>query len=213
VVSVLERPWSVRLSCPRARSRLNVQLDEHSPAYTKLGTACLHAYLRGLEAIEKRDGGVTVETPKVPQAGANAVSASGTLREALEGWKKHRARPPRTVFEFSRSVDMFIQLLGDIAVMDIRRKHALEFRKALQDVPRFRKGDLLEATLSTQAAWGREHPEAQKITAATINKQLGAVQSVCIWANDCESAHNIDPTLGRSIKDVLCRSAFGSHAE
>jgi integrase len=34
------------------------------------------------------------------------------------------------------------------------------------------------------AEWGRQNPQAAKITAATVNKQLGAVQAVCLWAHD-----------------------------
>jgi hypothetical protein len=37
---VLEATWA-----------FNIELDEHSPAYIKLGTACLHSYLRAFEAI------------------------------------------------------------------------------------------------------------------------------------------------------------------
>jgi integrase len=79
---------------------------------------------------------------------------------------------------------MFIQLNGNLPVVAIRKKHALDYRRALQEVPKLRKGALLVAPLPAQAEWGREHPDEPKITAATINKQLGAVQSVCIWAND-----------------------------
>ena len=86
--------------------------------------------------------------------------------------------------EFGRSVEMFVQLHGNMPVAAIRKKHALEYRKALQDVPRLRIGELLRAALPVQSAWGREHPEEPRITAATINKQLGGVQSVCIWAHD-----------------------------
>lgn len=170
---VLEAMWA-----------FNVELNEHSPSYIKLATACLHSYLRGLEAIEKRDAGITVETPVVAVPGAAATADGGTLQDALDGWKRHRIRPKRTVDEFSRSVEMFIQLHGNMSVAGIRKKHALEYRRTLQDVPRLRQGDLLRATLPAQAEWGREHPEEPRITAATINKQLGAVQSVCIWAND-----------------------------
>ncbi|MDA9432083.1 hypothetical protein XH88_09865 [Bradyrhizobium sp. CCBAU 51627] len=163
----------------------NIELDEHSAAYLRLGTACLHSYLRSLEDIRKRDEGITVETPTVALPSTAATTADGgTLKDALEGWKKHRARPKRTGDEFSRSVEMFIQLHGNMPVAAIKKAHALEFRKALQDVPRQRTGDLLRATLPAQAAWGREHSEEPRITAATINKQLGAVQSICIWASD-----------------------------
>ena len=42
-------------------------------------------------------------------------------------------------------------------------------------VPRKRKGKLLKATLPELSAWGRDHPEAQKVSSGTVNKQLGAV--------------------------------------
>ncbi len=160
-----------------------IELDEQSPSYSKLGMASLQAYLRALEAIEKRNEGVTVETPRLAQVGPVAAPEGGTLGDALEGWERHRARPKRTVDEFGRSVKMFVQVHGNMPVVAIMKKHALEYRKALQDVPRLRKGELLRATLPAQAAWGREHPGEPKITAATINKQLGGVQSVCIWAS------------------------------
>ena len=167
-----------------ALATFNIELDEHSPAYIKLGTACLHAYLRALEAIEKRDAGFTVETPAAILPKDDTTAEGDTLQDAFAGWKRHRARPQRTLDEFERSVEMFVQLHGNMPVASIRKKHALEYRKALQDVPRRRKGELLRATLPAQAAWGREHPEEPKITAATINKQLGAVQSISVWAND-----------------------------
>lgn len=162
----------------------NVDVDVHSPAYIKLGNACLHSYIRALEDISKRDQGLTVETPPLTLPSASATAEGGTLQDALEGWKKHRARPKRTVDEFSRSVRMFIELHGNMAVVAIKKPHALAYRKALQDAPRHRTGALLKASLPVQAEWGREHAGALKITAATINKQLGAVQSVCIWADD-----------------------------
>jgi hypothetical protein len=52
----------------------------------------------------------------------------------------------------------------------------------LQNIPHKSTGKLLEAPLPELAQWGREHSEAQKITAATINKLLGGVQAVCRWA-------------------------------
>jgi len=171
---VLEAMWA-----------FNVELDEHSPAYIRLSTACLHSYMRALEDIRKRNEGTTVETPPLALPGAMTTTADGgTLQDALEGWRRHRARPKRTVDEFSRSVEMFIQLHGNMAVAAIKKKHALDYRKVLQDVPRHRTGDLLRATLPGQAEWGRAHPDEPRITAATINKQLGGVQSVCIWASD-----------------------------
>jgi integrase len=164
----------------------NIELDEHSASYIKLSTACLHSYLRALEDIKSRDEGITVETPLITALpGAKVTTAEGgTLMDALEGWKKHRARPNGTVNETSRAVTMFTQLHGNMAVAAIKKRHALEYRNALQEVPRHRTGSLLGSTLPEQAAYGREHPEVPRITAATINKQLGGVQSICVWGSD-----------------------------
>jgi hypothetical protein len=108
---------------------------------------------------------------------------------------------------------MFVQLNGNLPVVAIRKKHALNYRKALQDVPKLRKGALLLAPLPAQAEWGREHPDEPKITAATINKQLGAVQSVCVWANDNglvpDDAQWTDCITSKGVRDELRVGTFG----
>jgi hypothetical protein len=53
-------------------------------------------------------------------------------------------------------------------------------------VRRLRTGKLRDATLPELAQWGREHPEAQKIAATTINKLLGGVQAVGRWARSAD---------------------------
>jgi integrase len=69
-------------------------------------------------------------------------------------------------------------------VVQIRKSHARLFREALQQVPQRRTGKLLKASLPEIVEWGRDHPSAQKITAGTVNKLLGAVQAVAVWARD-----------------------------
>jgi integrase len=76
---------------------------------------------------------------------------------------------------------MFIDLHGDLAVAEIKRSHASEFREALMLVPRTRSGALLKAGLRELSRWGKEHPEAPKVSAGTVNKQLGAVQAIGLW--------------------------------
>jgi integrase len=162
-----------------------INLDRKSEAYRKLGTAALAAHVRGLKDIERRDAGEPVETPQAvyPLPGATVSHEGGTLRDALEGWKKERARPDETVHEYTRAVEMFIQLHGNLAVVEIKRRHALAFREAIQLVPRRRSGKLLKATLPELIAWSKEHPDAARVAAGTINKQLGALQAVCGWAH------------------------------
>jgi integrase len=41
----------------------------------------------------------------------------------------------------------------------------------------------LDAGLPELSQWGREHPEAPKVSAGTVNKQLGAVQAIAGWGH------------------------------
>jgi integrase len=163
--------------------QLNV--DRKSASYRKLGMAVLTAHVRALRDIEKRNNGEPVETPQSAYAivDAPAGERGGTLREAFEGWKKERERPEGTVHEYSRAIDMFVQMHGDLPLLDIKRSHVLRFREALQLVPtmQHRKGTLRTASLAELSDYGRQHPSIPKVSAGTVNKQLGAVQAIAGW--------------------------------
>lgn len=157
-------------------------LDRKSVSYRKLGMAVLNAHVRGLKAIERRYAGEPVETPQLSYAPLGAPTGKGgSLRDALEGWKKERARPEDGVHEYTRAVEMFIELHGNLAIGDIKRSHASQFRDALRMVPKTRKGPLLKAGLLELRRFGQEHPSAPKVAASTVNKQLGAVQAIISW--------------------------------
>ncbi len=163
-----------------------INLDRKSGAYRELGLEVLRAEVRGLRAIQQRGAGEPVETPPLPVPNSTPSTALGqsTLSSTFEGWKGARSRSPRTVQEYAYAIKLFGELHGDMPLAAIRKRQARQFREALQDVPvkHFRTGKLRTATLPELAAWGREHANAQKIGAGTINKLLGALQSVCRWA-------------------------------
>jgi hypothetical protein len=157
-----------------------INLDPKSTSYPTLGAAVLRAYVRALEDIGKRNEGRPVETPAVSRSPFSVPStgSGASLREALDAWKKERERPEDTVSEYTRAIEMFVQLHGNIPVADIKRSHARVFREDLRLVPKTRKGALLKAGLPELSQWGREHPNAPKVSAGTVNKQLGAVQAI-----------------------------------
>ncbi|WP_343208230.1 site-specific integrase [Bradyrhizobium sp. Ai1a-2] len=161
-------------------------LDRKSAAYRRLGMAVLAAHVRGLKDIERRNAGEPIETPHSAYAhpGAPVAHEGGTLRDALEGWKKERERPENVTHEYARAVEMFIQLHGNLAIASIKRSHALAFREALRLVPKIRNGDLRKAGLPELSQWGCEHPQAPKVSVATVNKQLGAAQAIANWGYD-----------------------------
>jgi integrase len=66
----------------------------------------------------------------------------------------------------------------------ITRKHVREFREALQAMPVRRSGDLRKATLPALRDWSKTHPEANRVSPATVNKVLGGVQAIAVWARD-----------------------------
>jgi integrase len=161
-----------------------LNLDRKSEAYRKLGMAVLSADVRAWRDVERRNAGEPIETPQAHAfLDTPVVHESGTLRDALEGWKKERTRTEDTVHEYTRAIEMFIQLHGNLPVARIKPSHARTFREALQLVPRTRKGPLLAAGLPELSQWGREHPEAPKVSAGTVNKQLGAVQAIAGWGH------------------------------
>lgn len=82
-----------------ALADFSISLDPGSASYGKVGTAVLHRYVEMLEAIEARNAGKPITTPKTTLVVSSSASTGGTLREALEGWKKERARPENGVQE------------------------------------------------------------------------------------------------------------------
>lgn len=96
-------------------------------------------------------------------------------------------RAPRllsALLPWRRAPSRFTELHGDMPVAKITRKSVREFREALQQLPKRRAGELRKATLPELVEWSGKHPDAQRIGPATVNKLLGAVQAVAVWARD-----------------------------
>jgi integrase len=160
-----------------------VNLDPKSVAFRQLGMAILREDMKALRAIERRHKGEPIETPKLPSVGAETTSEGERISAAFEGWKKSKAPSPTTLREFTYAINRF-ELHGDMPVQKITRKTVREFREALQQLPVRRAGIQRRATLPELVEWSGKHSEAQKVSPATVNKLLGGVQAVAIWARD-----------------------------
>jgi integrase len=163
-----------------------INLDPKCLSYRELGMAVLKAFVRALKDTARRQKGEPIETPPLPAVNSAPLVTPGstTLPAAFEGWKRANNRSPRTAQEYEYAVKLFGELHGDMPLAAVRKSHARQFREALQAVPirSFRTGKLQTATLPELATWGRDHTNAKKISAGTINKLLGALQSVGRWA-------------------------------
>ena len=161
-----------------------INLDPKSAAFRQLGMAVLRKDVEALRAIERRQKGEPVETPKFPSVDHETASEGESIRAALEGWKKSKVPSPTTLREFTYAINRFTELHGDMPVRAITRKTVREFREALQELPIRRAGTLRRATLPELVEWSRKHPDAPKVSPATVNKLLGGVQAVAVWARD-----------------------------
>jgi integrase len=161
-----------------------IRLDPTTASYRSLATAVLTEHVKAVQAVLQRHAGEPVETPRQPETDGSTAPQGDTLRAAFKGWQKARDPSPRTLTEYERAIKLFTDLHGDMPILDIKRSHARQFREALQDVPRHRQGKLLGAPLPELSEWGRTHPDADRLTEGTINKLLGGVQAVVVWARD-----------------------------
>jgi len=146
--------------------------------------AVLKADVEALRAIARRSQGEPIATPKVSSPETPSEPTGETLRAAFQGWKRERRPSPRTLTEYERAISLFVDLHGDLPVVQIKRSHARLYREALQQIPRHRTGSLLKAPLHRVIEWAKDHPTAPRVSAATVNKLLGGVQATLIWAHD-----------------------------
>jgi len=160
-----------------------INLDPNCPDYRKLALAVMRAEVRALEDTLARHRGEPIESPKLIEPGESRSPISGSgLRAAYEGWVKVEPRRKSTQLEFARGIDRFVELHGDLDVMQINRKHVRDFRDAAQLVPKIRAGELRDASLPVLAEWSRAHPEVPRIAAATVNKWLNCLGAVLNWS-------------------------------
>jgi integrase len=142
----------------------------------------IKAEVRALEDVRARNRGQPIDSPKLVEPGGKVPVSGCSLRAAYEGWEKMEPRKPGTQREFSKGIDRFIELHGNLDVVQINRKHVREFRDAAQLVPKHRAGKLKDAPLPELVSWTRSHPGTVCIVAATINKWLSCLGAVLNWA-------------------------------
>jgi hypothetical protein len=88
-----------------------------------LALAVTRAFVRALEDVLARNRGEAIESPKPVEPAPNSAPPSGCgLRAAYEGWLKTQARKKSTRMEFARGIDRFIELHGDLDVVQINRR-------------------------------------------------------------------------------------------
>jgi integrase len=159
-----------------------INLDPACAGYRKLARAVIEAEVRALEDVLARHRGQPIDSPKLVEPDSRSPVSGCSLRAAYEGWDKMEPRKRSTQLEFSKGIDRFIELHGNLDVVKINRTHVREFRDAAQLVPKHRAGKLRDAPLPELVDWTRKHLGTECIVAATINKWLNCLGAVLNWA-------------------------------
>ena len=161
-----------------------LNLDRASPAFQRLGLAVLRKQVSAFQAIQRRQRGEPVETPRIIGPTQSNTAKGETLSAALEGWKKAKPRGPATLREFDYAVKLFGEYHGDLPLVEVTRSMVRGYREALQSIPVRRSGNLLKAPLPELVAWSNKHPECARLSAASVNKLLAGPQALASWARD-----------------------------
>ena len=162
-----------------------INLDPHCPDYRRVALAVIKANVRALKDIAARNRGEPIDTPKLIEPSSLCCTVEGEGLDAAYGaWLKSKKRSASAIREFAHAIARFKELHGDLAIVQITRRHVREFREALQLLPKRRTGTLREAPLPELVEWSNRHPEAERVSSATVNKLLGGVQAVLVWARD-----------------------------
>jgi hypothetical protein len=164
-----------------------INLDPTSPDYRRLSYEFLRAAVQATEAVAKRQEGQLIETPAAPAPltashAAQVKSAGVDLLAMFDKWVEERKPPEKTVLDFTTALRRFAELHGNLPVYQVTKAHVRTYKDALQRLPRSCSGIMRQMTLPELLAHLETHPSpGPTLSAGTINKNLGALQTVLGW--------------------------------
>jgi integrase len=167
-----------------------INLDRASPAYRKLSYDFLQTAVRATEAVAQRHEGQLIETPPPPIPLAHRrpsrVKPEGVdLLTMFEKWVEERRPPQKTVLDFGTAIRRFVELHGNPAIHAITKVHVRAYKDALQKLPRSCSGAMRQMGLPELLSHLQRHPiEGPTLSAGTVNKAIGALQTVFHWIED-----------------------------
>jgi hypothetical protein len=179
-----------------ALDQFGVKLDRDSPSFRSLSLAFLEASSEASAMLTRRYEGEIVRTPqsiatpkgdgRLPLESGKAIGDELTMMQAFEHWKGVCNPKPRSAEEFKRAVKLFVELKGDVPVASLVLADGVAFREGLSRLPvmKHRRGPLHIADMKTLLAWADAHPEAKLLAAASTNKSVGALATICKLMRD-----------------------------
>lgn len=117
-----------------------LQIEKGSEDYQRLTLAMLKANVRAFEAIQARNSGQIIDTPKPPDnpsfaGGSESKSDELLLSKAFERWKDKHQGPQKTKDDWGAQVARFISLHSDLRIDKITKAHVRDFRDTMLKYP------------------------------------------------------------------------------
>lgn len=116
-----------------------------------------------------------------PRSAAPRLRPEMRLGELYDEWKAKRQPSAQCALEYRRSVDDFVDYIGDIPVSEITEDDLLTFRDAVAKMPRHLPHADRKLTLSERLS-KHEKSDQPKVTATTVKKRVGGVQAMLSFA-------------------------------
>ena len=181
---------------------INIRLEPSSPSWPRLARALQAATIKAYEAIQRRNEGEIVETPKTE--GLAPESRTPRLSSAVEEWIEEKSRAswvPKTEKEHRVWMDHFISMIGDRPLDSYTKADARAFKAVLLRLPpNWVKVAELQGLPIEKAADKAKKLGLAPMSDNNVNKLIRYVGSFWTWAQGHYDEATVHPFNGLQIK-------------
>ena len=162
-----------------------IKVTKGSTLYRQLAYTFLQASAKANKLLLKRHQGEVVDTPVAPDVSVNAKVPSkseGSISYIHEGWKRERKPEPKLESDSNKVIRRFIECHGDLPIEDITRRQVAKFKECLLQLPARPKKAIRELPLLEIIKLHESDTKVQRLTARTVRRDIGLLQTMCEWA-------------------------------
>lgn len=165
---------------------IDLLLDPASPSWPKVSRALISAMVRATEAKRKRNEGLPVSTPAMPEA--KLKSTEPLASEIMKGWIDEKSRAnggwtPTTAKANQLWAERFIAMVGDRALSTYTKADARMFKSSLLSLPpNWTKNKALARLTMLEAANRAKALGLKTMSGKNANKIIGFVHAYWNWA-------------------------------
>lgn len=181
---------------------VDIRLNPNSPSLRKLARELQAAAIKAYKAIQERNTGEVIETPRIALAPI-APAAVPLLSQALKEWIAEKSRTSwvdKTKYEHEVWTAHFLTIAGDKPISAYGKADGRAFKAMLMKLPaNWNKFDALRKLPIDQAAERAAELGMPSMSDRNVNKLLGFVGSFWRWAAKNYDECPPNPFLGLDI--------------